>query len=115
MDNDCHGISRTGGGPVVEHRGLRVFGAPRQRARLLQSGPCERGADDRALLVRDPALRRLEVTRIDTLEPAVAAAHRRHVDDTLGGLAACPPRCFLLRSRTWPVPDRLRRLRNGAP
>ena len=67
MDDDRHGSRRAGRRARIQHRRLRLLGACRLRARLFQAGPRERGANDRRLLARDPALCRLEVARVDPL------------------------------------------------
>ena len=94
---------------AVEHRRLCVFGDRRQRTRLLQAGPGERGADDRALLVRDPALLGLEVARVDSLASAMAAAAQRRSDGTVWvSGCSCVSTLPSTSAGTRPVPDRLR-------
>ena len=78
VDCDRDGRGSAAVCPGVQYRGIRVFSAGRQCACVSQDGSGTRRADDGAVLDRDPALCRVEDTRIDSLESAMADARGGH-------------------------------------
>jgi hypothetical protein len=105
VDRDRHGGGDTALRPGVEHRGIRVFGAGRQCACISQDGSGARRAGDGAVLDRDPALCRVEDTRIGQLARSVADAPRWRGDHTARCVAPRPHRRYRLRGGTGCVPD----------
>ena len=107
MDDDRHGSRRAAFRPRIQHRRLCLLRACGMRTRLFQDGPRERGPNDRGLLARDPALRRLEIARVDPLAPVMAVHPRWRVDLACRGLVAAAPRCVHVRSGARRVSARL--------